>query len=249
MTTLWSGAYPRIHDRRIPPDRWLADYVTTYVQRDVRQVLQVGDLESFSTFLRLAAGRTAQEVNLSALGSDAGVVHNTARAWMSVLEASWLCVRVPAWHRNARKQAVKAPKLHFLDSGLVCHLLGIHEPDQLRHHPLRGWIFESWVVSEIHKACHHHGLPARVWHYRDAKRLEVDVIVELADRLALVEVKSAATVTPDMPGPLRVLTAALGAKGEHRPVEMRLVHGGDARGHRRDVRLVPWDAVQRVAWH
>ncbi len=248
LTTLWAGAYPRIHDRHIPPDRWLADYVTTYVQRDVREVLHVGDLEAFSTFLRLAAGRTAQEVNLSGLGGDAGVVHNTARAWLSVLEASWLCVRLPAWHRNVRKRAVKAPKLHWLDSGLVCHLLGIRDPDQLRHHPLRGPIFESWVVAEIFKGCVHQGRTARLAHYRDAKRLEVDVVVELAETLALVEAKSAATVTAEMLAPLHTLAHALGTRREQHVPEMRLVHGGEAAGRRNGVRLVPWHDVQKPAW-
>lgn len=136
--TLWSGAYPRIFDRGIPPARFLADYVTTYVQRDVRQVLAVADLSAFTSFLRLCAAHAGREVNLSALGADAGVTHKTARAWLSVLEASYLVFLIPSWKRNFRKQVVKRPKLAFFDSGLLCHLLGIGEPEQLRHHPLRG---------------------------------------------------------------------------------------------------------------
>jgi len=112
--------HPRIYDRNIPAGQWLADYTTTYIQRDVRQVLKVGDPGVFSGFLKLCAGRTAQEINLSALGGDAGVSHNTARAWLSVLEASYIVHRLPAWHTNIRKQVAKAPKLHFFDSGLVC---------------------------------------------------------------------------------------------------------------------------------
>jgi len=248
LSTLWMGAYPRIHDRRIPADRWLADYVATYVQRDVRQVLNVGDLESFSTFLRLAAGRTAQEVNLSALGADAGVTHNTARAWLSVLEASFLCVRIPAWHRNVRKQAVKAPKLHLLDSGLVCNLLGIREPEQLRHHPLRGAIFESWVVAEIYKARLHRGRDARISHYRDAKRLEVDVLVERSDCVTLVEAKSGATVTGDMFRSLHALADALRAGGEHRRLDRRLVYGGATRHRREGIVVTPWNDIQTLDW-
>ena len=143
FSVLWQGAYPRIYDRDIPAHQWLADYTTTYVQRDVRQVINIGDLQVFSGFLKLCAGRTGQEINLSTLGSDAGVSHNTARAWLSVLETSYIIHRLPAWHVNVRKQVVKAPKLHFFDSGLACYLLGIQEPEQLRFHPLRGAIFES----------------------------------------------------------------------------------------------------------
>ena len=149
---MFAGGYPRIHDRGIAPERWLADYVSTYVERDVRQIANVSDLGAFTTFLRLCAAHTAQEVNLTALGADAGVSHNTAKAWLSILETSFLVMRCPAWHRNIRKQLVKRPKLHFLDSGLACHLLGIRSAEELRHHPLRGAIFESWVASEIYKS-------------------------------------------------------------------------------------------------
>jgi len=117
----------------------------------LRQVLNVTDLDAFTTFLRLMAGRTPCELNLSALGSDAGISHNTARAWVSVLQTSFLVLRLPGWRQNAREQMVKAPKMHFIDTGLACHLLGIGEPDQLRHHPLRGALFESRVVAEVFK--------------------------------------------------------------------------------------------------
>ena len=128
LDVLWTGAYPRIHDRRIPADVWLRDYFTTYVERDVRSLRNVADLEAFSAFVRLAAGRTASEVGLSALASDVGVRHNTVRAWLSVLDASFLCFRMPAYRSNVRKRWIKAPKLHFLDSGLACHLLGSGPP-------------------------------------------------------------------------------------------------------------------------
>ena len=148
-TALWTGAYPRIHDARIPADRWLASYVATYIERDVRQILNVVDLATFRTFLRLVAGRTAQESNLSALGSDAGVTQPTARAWLSVLESSFLLLRLPPWTRSTRKQLVKAPKIHLVDSGLAAHLLGIRSSTELSGHPLRGAIFESWVAAEL----------------------------------------------------------------------------------------------------
>ena len=157
LEVMWTGAYPRIHDRGIPPDIWLRDYFATYVERDVRSLRNVTNLEAFSAFVRMAAGRTATEVSLSAIAGDVGVRHNTVRAWMSVLEASFLVFRLPAYRRNVRKRQIKAPKLHFLDSGLVCHLLGIRSPEELRHHPLRGQVFESWVAAEVFKARTHRG--------------------------------------------------------------------------------------------
>ena len=194
---LWQGAYPRIYDQQIPAHQWLADYTTTYIQRDVRQVINIGDLQAFTGFLKLCAGRTAQEINLSKLGSDAGVSHNTARAWLSVMETSYIIHRLPAWHVNIRKQLTKAPKLHFFDSGLLCYLLGIREPEQLRLHPLRGAIFESWVISEIYKANVHKGMQPNLFHYREARGPEVDLIIEQGRDLAAVEIKSGATVTRD----------------------------------------------------
>ncbi len=247
LETLFTGAYPRIHDRGIPAERWLSDYVTTYVQRDVRQVLNVADLSAFTTFLRLAAGRTARELNLSALGADAGVSHNTARSWLSVLETSWLCHRLPPLVRNLRKQLVKAPKLHFLDSGLACHLLGVREPEQLRHHPLRGAVFESWVVSEILKSRVHRGLGAGLLHFRQTRGLEADAVVEGARSLWLVEAKSAETIAPALVEPLRELSALL-APGEARRLEAVLVHAGDRREARTGVTLLPWSAMHDLSW-
>lgn len=247
--TLCTGAYPRIHDRNIPPHRWLTDYVTTYVQRDVRQVLNVGDLEAFTTFMRLCAGRCGQELNLSMLGGDAGVSHNTARSWLSVLEAGYICFRLPAWHRSVRKQMIKAPKLHFFDSGLLCNLLGIHEPTQLIHHPLRGAIFESWAVSEIYKSRAHRGLGPGMYHARHAKGLEVDLVIESSGAITLVEAKSGATVSGDF---FRSLNR-LGARVREDPktpgkVEQWLVYGGAAGQQRSDTTVVSWLEIQKHAW-
>ena len=245
---LWAGAYPRIFDRSIPPHQWLADYVATYVQRDVRQLLRVGDLRTFTDFLRLCAGRTAAEINLSALGGDAGVSHNTARAWLSVLEASYLAIRLPAWHSNIKKQIVRAPKLHFLDTGLVCYLLGIREAEQLRHHPLRGAVFETWVASEVYKQIVHRGERPRLFHYRDAKGLEVDLVVEPSDGVILAEAKSGATVAGDFMRPVERLADLVRKREKARDVTTRVVYGGNAAHTRLQTAIVPWAAVDRVKW-
>lgn len=248
MRVLWTGAYPRIHDRRIPPDRWLADYITTYIQRDVREVLKVSDLRTFTTFVKLCAGRTASEVNLSALAGDAGITHNTAKAWLSVLETGFLCTLLPAWHRNLRKQLVKRPKLHFYDSGLVCALLGIGSPDQLRHHPLRGAIFESWVVSEIIKARHNAGEPAAVSHFRESRGLEVDVVLERDGTFVLVEAKSGATARAEQLGPLLRLSELVEGIDPSAAIERVLVYGGDAARSPSAGRIMPWTEIGRGPW-
>ena len=247
-TVVWTGSYPRVYDRALDPARWLADYVTTYVQRDVRQMLKVGDLEAFATFLRLVAGRTASELHLTRLGSDAGITHPTVRAWMSVLETSFLCLRLPAWRRSQRKQAVKAPKVHLVDTGLACHLLGVTEPAQLRHHPLRGALFESWVVSEVLKSRLHRGLSERMFHLRDAKGLEVDLVIEAGDRVTAVEVKSAATVASDFFSALSQLGRVVGERQPHLTFDARVVYAGDTAQHRSDATVVPWRQLHEYAW-
>ena len=247
-TTVWAGGYPRIHDRRLDPNQWLADYLATYVQRDVRQVQRVSDLDAFSRFVRLAAGRTGQEENLSALGSDAGVSHPTVRSWLSVLETSFVLFRVPSWHRNLRKRVVKAAKVHFLDSGLACHLLGIRSPDQLRVHPLRGAVFESWVAAEILKARLHRGRAADMFHLRESRGLELDLVVESAERVIGVEAKSGATVASDFFTHLETFAGEVASRYPHLECERRLVYGGEHGQTRHGTDVLPWLAVQDVDW-
>jgi predicted AAA+ superfamily ATPase len=243
---MWQGAYPRIYDRNIPAHQWLADYTTTYIQRDVRQIVNVEDLHTFSGFLKLCAGRSAQEINLSALGGDAGVSHNTTRAWLSVLETSFIVHRLPAWHINIRKQVIKAPKLHFLDSGLVCYLLGIREPEQLRLHPLRGAIFETWVVSEIYKTLLHRGLQPDLFHYRETRGLEIDLLIDWGERLQAVEIKSGATVASEFFNNLRRFPERLEGLTKSRGIESYLVYGGEQSQKRSIARLLSWRDVSQI---
>ena len=244
-SAVWNGGYPRVFDQHLPPAIWFADYLATYIERDVRRLLKVGDLRSFTNFMQLAAGRTGQELNLSTLAADVGVAVNTIKAWLSVLEASYLVMLVPAWHANTRKQVVKAPKLHFLDSGLACHLLGIRDAAQLALHPLRGAIFESWVVSELVKARLNQGLAPDCYHYREARGAEVDVMVRGAQGWLLVEVKSGQTLHSEFFQQLLGLGEGL---GEGAVASRRLVYGGEEAGLRSKVEVCPWQNLQRLAW-
>jgi uncharacterized protein len=245
---LWAGAYPRIFDRAIPPHQWLADYVATYVQRDVRQLLNIGDLRAFTTFLQLCAGSTAGETHLSRLGVDAGISHNTAKAWLSVLEATYLLFRVPGWHPTFRKQVVKSAKLHFVDSGVACYLLGIREPDQLRTHPLRGALFESWVAAELLKREAHQHLRRELHHYRDAAGLEVDLVSTDADSVTLIEAKSGATIASDFADGVDRLARGLRDRGDVRTIATRIIHGGAARQARGRTQFVPWHEIDQLTW-
>ena len=246
FSLLWQGSYPRIYDHAIPAHQWLADYTTTYIERDVRQVINISDLQVFSGFLKLCAGRTAQEINLSALGSDIGISHNTVRSWLSVLETSCIIKRLPAWHVNIRKQVIKAPKLHFFDSGLVCYLLGIREPEQLALHPLRGAVFESWVISEVYKSYLHRGIQPDLFHYREARGLEIDLLMAHGDMLDALEIKSGATITKEFFTNLERFSDRLKDSNRSRRIRNHVVYGGDIAQQRSTANVIPWRDMKNI---
>ena len=236
---LYSGSYPRIFDAGLPPTDWLQSYVRTYVERDVRLISGIGNLLTFQRFLGLCAGRTSQLLNYSSLASDCSISQPTARAWISLLEASFLVFRLPPFHGNMRKRLVRAPKLHFLDTGLVCWLLGIRSPEQLRNHPLRGPIFESWVVSECVKWLSNQGLPLTMLsHYRDRNGAEADLVVQHASQLTLMDAKSGTTPSSSLSAGLRrVVRHFESAALDVQPV---VVYGGESVQRCGKPKLVPW---------
>ena len=247
---VWQGGYPAIHDRGVPADRWLGAYVATYVERDVRQLLAVGDLVTFQSFVELAATWTGNLVNLSALGSGVGVSHNTARSWLSVLEASYLVHRTTPLLRNLGKRVVRSPKLHFVDSGLACWLLGIRAPDELRRHPLRGALFESWVVGEARKAVANRGQRMKLHHWRDPHGREVDLVVDRGRDLLAVEVKAGATLHPSFFDDLARFSALV-REAVPPPLEgvrALVVYGGDRRQERSAGLALPWREIQSGGW-
>lgn len=234
--TLWTGFYPRIHDKGLEPRPWLADYHRTYVERDLRDLLRVMDIDGFERFVRLVAARTGQELNLSSLATDAGISQTTAGQWLTALRTSYLVALLQPYHENFRKRLRKRPKLHFLDTGLVCYLLDIRSPEILRGHPLRGAIFESFVVSELFKAFTNAGEEAPLYHWRDATGHEIDVIIDLGDRRLPVEVKSGMTVAEDALDGLAWWTSI----PSNPTTTGVLVHGGPASHSRRGFRVRPW---------
>lgn len=237
--TLYRGFYPRIHDQNIPPEIWLADYVRTYVERDVRTLTNIGDLTSFERFLTLTAGRTGQILNYSALADDCGIALDTAKRWLSLLITSFLVFLVPPHHRNFNKRVIKSPKLFFYDTGLVCRLLGIKSAEQARTHPMRGALFENLVVSECMKAYMHQRQTPPLYYWRDQTGHELDLIVEEEGVLYAAEIKSGQTVTRDM---FETLSWWSGHTGLG-PETTALVYGGDQRFTRSGIRVFPWSAI------
>ena len=194
---LYSGFYPRILDQRLEPRQALGDYFETYVERDVRRMGEIRNLSNFRRFVRLCAGRVGQLVNLSSLGSDAGVSHTTARHWLTVLEASYIIFQLPPYHTNIRKRLIKSPKIYFCDVGLASYLIGIEDPKQLVTHPLRGALFENLVVAEALKHRLNRGRQPNLSFFRDAAGLECDLFYETGHSLGAIEIKAGSTVPSD----------------------------------------------------
>ena len=244
---LWRGGYPALHAAHREPDpaHWLAAYLATYVERDVRQLLNVANLMTFQRFLSMCAARSAQLLNLNSLASDCGISQPTARQWLTVLQASHIVVLVPPYHRNFGKRLVKAPKLYMLDTGVLCQLLRIGAPQDLQVHAARGAVFETWVVLETLKHRHNQGLPPDLHFWRDNHGLEVDLVFEHQGRLHGVECKSGTTYASDWLGPVRRWRQAVGAEA----ADPLLVYGGDDSHQRADHAVLSWrDLAQPQSW-
>jgi len=194
---LFKGLYPPIYDRNIPPMQWYSDYVMTYIERDIRQLINVQDLRTFRNFLAMCAARTGQLLNLSSLASDCGISHNTAKSWISVLEASYLIFLLSPHHQNFNKRLTKSPKLYFYDTGLVCLLLNLQSSEQLFMHPIRGALFETWVLSELFKRQFNQGVRPNLYFWRDSQGHEIDVLIDKGDKLIPIEIKAGQTINSD----------------------------------------------------
>jgi hypothetical protein len=237
---LFQGFYPAVHGHGLDPADYYRAYVATYVERDVRELTRVGDLEAFSRFVRLCAGRSGQLVNHSGLAADAGVSQPTAKQWLSILQTSGLVALLRPHYENFSKRLIKTPKLYWLDSGLLCHLLRVTGPGELDTLPEKGALFESFVVAELFKAFAHRGLEPDVFFWRDSTGREVDAVAERGRRRLPLEVKASMTVQKgffkhlDFWRELDTLDRSGGGA---------LVYAGARRMTRRGHEVVPWFGV------
>ena len=241
-SALLLGGYPPVFDMPAAPERWYNAYLATYVERDVRQLRNVQDLPTFQRVLRLCAGTVGQLADLTRIGNDAGVDQKTVRAWLGVLEASFILFRLQPHHQSFRKRLVKTPKLYFYDVGVAARLLGIESAQQMSTHPARGALFENWVITEYLKRRWNAGSQPNLFFWRSHGGLEVDLLLERGQVLAPVEIKSGATVSPDWLRRVRRWRELAGAAAG-RPV---IVYGGDQPQQRSDADIVPWRQLAQV---
>jgi len=235
---LYTGFYPRIFDKGLNPTEAMGFYVNTYVERDLRMLINIRDLSQFEIFLKLCAGRTGQIMNLSSLGNDCGVNHSTVKSWLSVLEASYIIKLLRPYYKNFNKRLIKSPKLYFLDTGLACFLLDIHNPNQLATHPLRGALFESFIVAELLKKRFNAVQTDNLFYFRDNIGNEVDIIWDRSPQPVPVEIKSGQTISRDVFKGLDYFTKLSGGTDS-----TYLIYGGDESYTRQSVRVTSWQDI------
>ena len=220
------------------PQEWLSSYVNTYIERDVRSIINVKDLQIFQTFLRLCAGRTGQLLNLSSLGNDAGIDHKTAGHWLSLLEATYVVFRLPPFYRNFNKRLVKAPKLFFWDTGVLCFLLGIKTPVELETYHGYGSIFENFCMSELRKNALNNNSGTNFFFWRDSNGHEIDCLAQTGQAIDCIEMKAGRTISEDFFKGLDFFSkTADGAKRK------TVIYGGDDDQRREKGKIISWKAI------
>jgi uncharacterized protein len=234
---LFTGGYPALFDRQISPTDWLGNYVATYVERDVRQLTAVRDLDTFTRFVRICAARSGQLLNMTSLGNDVGISSVTVKDWLSILRATYLIDIVEPFHANLTTRLVKSPKLIFLDVGLMAYLLGINDVSQVASHPLRGALFETWGITEQLKSWRNQGSPQRATFLRDKSGTEIDLAFEDAGTLHAVEFKSGATISSDWSAGFTKWRRRNVTNNWAKPI---VVYGGPEDSLRTDVDYVSW---------
>lgn len=239
---IYNGSYPGIYDKSIQPADFYPSYIQSYMERDVRSILNIGSLLSFRTFLGIAAGRVGQIINYASVANDVGVDQKTIKSWFSVLETSFIVFFVRTYHKNFNKRLIKSPKLYFYDTGLVCSLLGIKNPDEIRTHFLKGALFENFIFSEIAKHYYNRGIRPDLYFWRDNTGNEVDCIIEDGSRSKVIEIKSGATIGTDFFNGLNYYRKISALSAEN----MFLVYGGNENQKRAYAQVYSWKYLKEL---
>lgn len=242
---MFAGMYPPLYDRRVPPTHWYPSYIQTYIERDIRDLTQITQLSTFQVFVKLCAGRIGQLLNLSSLSRDCGVSHNTARAWLSLLETSYIVYLLRPYYQNFNKRLVKMPKLYFYDTGLACSLLGIQSSDQLATHYLRGELFENFILTEYLKYKANTPLNIDFFFWRDKVGHEIDLLVEGGTAVCAIEIKSGKTITSEYTKNLSYFQTIY--SDAHRRLNPFVVYSGTQTQTRSGMHVISWKNAPRLS--
>jgi len=240
---IFKGQYPRIYDREISPTDFYPSYIQTYVDRDVRLIKNIGDINTFVLFTQLCAGRIGQPLNYASLANDTGISPNTAKSWLSILESSFILYRLQPYHHNFNKRLVKSPKLYFYDSGLACSLLGIREKEQVRTHYMKGSLFENLILNEFIKRNFNRGESRTLYYWQNNHGKEIDCVFENNEDLVAIEIKSGKTISTSYFDNLTYWQKLSGQAGKPGYV----VYGGEQSLKTSAGELVSWRELDRVS--
>lgn len=230
-----TGFYPRIYDAKIEAKNFYPSYLQTYIERDVRTLKNITDLNLFIRFLGLCAGRVGQVLNISSLANDAGIAVNTAKAWLSLLEASFIIYLLQPYYKNFNKRLIKAPKLYFYDTGVLSSLLKLTNAEMVRNHYSYGALFENLIISEIIKSQNHLGKQPAIYFWRESNGIEIDCIIEKGNnKITAIEIKGGETFSNDYIKNLKNFPAI------ENEVEKIIIYAGEAAAYVKDVRILSW---------
>jgi len=240
---LLKGGYPRIYKDQMDPTKAYRNYFQTYVERDLRQLIQVKDLMQFERFVHILAGRIGQILNMEDIGGEVGISSHTVKEWISILEASFILFRLPPYFENFGKRVIKSPKIYFNDVGLASYLLGIQNETQLSRDPLRGHLFENAVILELKKHRLNQGLDPHLFYYRDIQKNEVDILYKKGHELVPIEIKSSKTFHPEFTKKLKVFQEM----AQERSPEAYLIYAGEMEQRIHNIHLLNFkNAIQAV---
>ena len=236
---IYKGFYPRIYDQGIRAEVFYKNYISTYIEKDLRQLKKVMKLDVFIKFMKILAGRTGQELNLKTIGEDCGVSHATIIEWISILETSFIIYRLKPFYNNYNKRLVKSPKIYFTDTGLVCSLLGIRKKEELDYHFLKGNIFETFIINEVIKANYNVGEKYELYYWRDNHKKEIDLIIDFGIKKYGIEIKSSETINEKYFDGLKYWSELSKIDKEN----MYLIYGGKENLKRNGMNVVSWNNI------
>ncbi|MDC7242805.1 MAG: ATP-binding protein [Sphaerochaetaceae bacterium] len=236
---IFKGSYPRIYDQGIRPEVFYKNYISTYIEKDIRQIKLITKIDDFLKFIKILAGRTGQELNTNSISEECGVSHKTIKEWISVLEASFIVYRLRPYHKNYKKRIVKNPKIYFTDTGLVCNLLGIRKKEDIDYHFLKGSLFETYIVNEFIKYNFNFGDKYDIYFWRDNHKKEIDIIMDFGFRQRAFEVKSSKTVNEKFFDTLKYWHSLTDTELEN----LYLIYGGNENYRRNGMNVISWNNI------
>lgn len=239
---VFMGGYPRLYAHHIDQNLWFDSYIRTYIERDVRQIINVQNLRQYQLFLKMCAGRTGQLLNLSKLANDIGITHATAKSWISLLEASYIIFLLQPHHKNFGKKVLKTPKLYFYDTGIVCHLLGIESAEQITYHYARGALVENLIIADLLKQQTNMGRTPSLYFWQDHHGNEIDCIIEKGEDLFPVEIKAGKTINPDFFKSLNYWHKLI----DNNPENSYVVYGGNENQTWPQGNIITWQSTDFI---